>query len=153
MLVPFLLVVGLLLMPATTQAQYFGKNKVQYKSFDWRVLETPHFEIMFYERESEVVQDAARMAEAAYDKLSTVLRHEFTNRIPLILYASHADFQSTNITPSRIDTGTGGITELVRRRVFLPFTGSYAELRHVLTHELVHVMWVYGISSGLPGFL
>lgn len=138
MLVPILLAAGLLLLPTVTQAQYFGKNKVQYKTFHWQVLETPHFEIMFYERESAVVRDAARMAEAAYGKLSTTLQHEFTKRIPLILYASHADFQSSNITPSRIDTGTGGITELIRRRVFLPFTGSYSELRHVLTHELVH---------------
>jgi Tol biopolymer transport system component len=135
-LFPLLLVT--LLLPSAVEAQYFGKNKVQYKDLDWRVLETPHFEILFYEQESDVVDHAARMAETAYERLSRTLRHEFEDRIPLILYASHADFQSTHITPSRIDTGTGGITELVRRRVFLPFTGSYVELQHVLTHELVH---------------
>ncbi|MFQ5600387.1 MAG: BamA/TamA family outer membrane protein [Candidatus Krumholzibacteriia bacterium] len=128
--------------PSLAQAQYFGKNKVQYKDFDWRVLETPHFEILFYEREAEVARDAARMAERAYAHLAGTLNHEFARKIPLILYASHSDFQQTNITPSMIDIGTGGITELVRRRVFLPFTGSYGEFEHVLTHELVHAFEV-----------
>ena len=132
-------------------AQPFGKNKVQYKDFDWRVLETPHFAIHFDAREDSLVYDAARMAEHSYRQLAAALQHEFVQRIPLILYASHADFQQTNITPTLIDVGTGGITELARRRVFLPFTGSYAELQHVLTHELVHA-FMLDMLSGDGGF-
>jgi len=30
------------------EAQYFGKNKVQYNDFEWRVLETDHFEVYYY---------------------------------------------------------------------------------------------------------
>ena len=123
---------ALCIAPAS-RAAYFGKNKVQYKDFHWHVLETPHFEVLFYDGEGEVVQDAARMAERAYAQLSTLLKHDIKKRVPLILYASHSDFQQTNITDSMIDVGTGGVTELVRRRVFLPFTGSYGELEHVLT--------------------
>lgn len=134
-----LLVLVLLLFAASpAQAAYFGKNKVQYKKFRWHVLETQHFDIMFYDGEAETVQDAARMAERSYAQLARTLGHEFAKKIPLILYASHSDFQQTNITEGYIDVGTGGVTELVRRRVFLPFTGSYAELEHVLTHELTH---------------
>jgi len=129
-------------MAAPVHASYFGKNKVQYKKFDWNVLETPHFEIVFYAGADVVVHDAARMAERTYESLSALLGHKFEKRIPLILYASHSDFQQTNITESFIDVGTGGITELVRRRVFLPFTGSYAELEHVLQHELVHAFQI-----------
>ena len=134
-----LLVLAVLLFAAMpAQAAYFGKNKVQYKDFKWHVLETQHFDIMFYDGEAATVQDAARMAERSYARLARVLGHEFAKKIPLILYASHSDFQQTNITEGYIDVGTGGVTELVRRRVFLPFTGSYAELEHVLTHELTH---------------
>jgi Tol biopolymer transport system component len=138
----FLTLAAALFMAAPAHATYFGKNKVQYKKFDWSVLETPHFEIVFYAGADAVVHDAARMAERTYDHLSVLLGHRFTKRIPLILYASHSDFQQTNITESFIDIGTGGITELVRRRVFLPFTGSYAELEHVLQHELVHAFQI-----------
>ncbi len=134
---PAVLLIGLA-TPWPAYAQYFGKNKVQYNDHDWRVLETRHFEIHFYERESEIVHDAAILAERAYTRIARTLRHDLGGRVPLVLYASHADFQQTHITPSMIDIGTGGVTDLARRRVFLPFTGSYADFDHVLTHELVH---------------
>ncbi len=132
----------LLALPGVSSAQYFGKNKVQYRSFDWTVLETEHFEIYFYENERQAAVDAARIAERSYDKLSRILDHEIEKKVPLILYASHTDFQSSNITPGMIHEGTGGLTEFVKRRVTLPFTGSYAELDHVLTHELVHAFQI-----------
>jgi Tol biopolymer transport system component len=67
-----------------------------------------------------------------------VFNHAFTEKKPLIIYASHSDFQQTNVFPFDIGEGTGGITEGLRDRVVLPFTGSMKEFDHVLTHELVH---------------
>ncbi|MBM3321483.1 MAG: PD40 domain-containing protein [Candidatus Eisenbacteria bacterium] len=124
------------------EAQYFGKNKVQYKDFDWKIIKTEHFEVFYYESEKEAAIDAARMAERSYARLSRVLGYEMVRPIPLILYASHSDFQQTNITTTLIEEGTGGLTEFLKRRVVLPFTGSYAELEHVLTHEMVHAFQV-----------
>jgi Tol biopolymer transport system component len=123
-------------------AQVFGQNKVQYEKFAWQVLETEHFQVHFYPAEEEAVKDAARMAERSYAKLSKLLGHEIKNKVPLLLYASHTDFQQTNALQGLIEEGTGGVTEFLKRRVILPFTGSYAELDHVLTHELVHAFQV-----------
>ncbi|HYR53183.1 MAG TPA: hypothetical protein VET83_11315 [Candidatus Dormibacteraeota bacterium] len=133
---------GAIALPAPAGAQYFGQNKVQYKSFHWEVLKTEHFDVHYYRGEEEAVQDAAVMAERGYRRLSRVLDHQIKSKIPLVLYASHTDFEQTNITPELIGVGTGGVTEFLKRRVFLPFTGSYAELDHVLTHELVHAFQV-----------
>lgn len=137
----YALVIGLLLgYPLTVSAQqdYFGQNKVQYRNFSWQILTTPHFEIYYYDGEEETARDAARMAERSYARLSRILRHRFSDPIPMILYASHTDFQQTNILGDFISEGTGGVTEFMKNRVLLPFTGSYAELEHVLTHEMVH---------------
>src|SRR6267154_5819586 len=133
---------GALALPAPSSAQYFGQNKVQYKNFHWSVLKTEHFDVHYYTGEEEAVQNAAVMAERGYRRLSRVLAHQIKAKIPLVLYASHTDFEQTNITPELLGVGTGGVTEFLKRRVFLPFTGSYAELDHVLTHELVHAFQV-----------
>src|SRR5262245_38625709 len=85
-----------LLIPSASSAQYFGRNKVQYRSFDFDVLRTAHFDIYYYAQERTAVMDAARMAERSYARLSRVLQHEFSERKPIILYASHTDFQQTN---------------------------------------------------------
>ncbi len=141
-------VAGLLIAPLTAQvasAQYFGRNKVQYEPFDFRVLEAPHFNIYFYPAESLATADAARMAERWYDRHSRLLNHSF-DRKPLIFYANHPDFQQTNVIGGFISQGTGGVTESARNRVVMPFTGVYAENDHVLGHELVHV-FQYDIAA------
>jgi len=62
------------------EAQYFGRNKVLYEKFDFKVLTTDHFDIYYYSEEEAAVQLAARMAERWYARLSKVLRHELSGR-------------------------------------------------------------------------
>jgi Tol biopolymer transport system component len=124
--------------PGLLAAQYFGQNKVQYGNFDFQVLKTEHFDIYYYDEEREAAVDAARMAERGYARLSRILNHRFKERKPIILYASHSDFQQTNATPGDIGEGTGGFTDFLKHRNVMPLTGSYAEIEEVLTHEMVH---------------
>jgi hypothetical protein len=132
------IVAWVLSIATAAEAQYFGRNKVLYEKFDFKVLATDHFDIYFYPEEEAAVQLAARMAERWYARLSKVLRHELSGRQPLILYAAHPHFQQTNALPGEVGEGTGGVTEMFKRRIVLPFAGGMAETDHVLGHELVH---------------
>ncbi len=126
--------------PSLLPAQYyFGQNKVQYRAFDFQVLRTEHFDIYFYPEARTAALDAGRLAERSYQRLSRILRHEYKERKPIILYASHSDFQQTNaLGPEGPSEGTGGVTDFFKQRIVLPFTGSYEELEHVLQHEMTH---------------
>lgn len=129
---------AVLALPARATAQYFGRNKVQYESFDFRTIHTPHFDLLFYPAESVATADAARMAERWYARHSATMHDQFSRR-SIVLYADAPDFQQTNVVGGFISQGTGGVTEGLQSRVVLPFTGVYAEDDHVLGHELVHV--------------
>jgi len=131
-------------------AQYFGQNKVQYRSFNFQSIQTEHFDIYYYPDERGGALDAARMAERAYGRLSRVLHHKFQGRKPIILYASQSDFQQTNVVDASGE-GLGGVTEFFKHRAVLPFTGSYAEFEHVLQHEMVHQFQYDVYSRGRPG--
>ncbi len=135
--------------PAT--AQYFGRNKVQYEKFDFRIMRTPHFDLYFYPAESLVVHDAGRLAERWYARHSDSFRHTF-DRKSIVFYADQPDFQQTNVIGESLTEGTGGVTEGLRTRVVMPFTGIYAENDHVLGHELVHV-FQYNVAENGPGGL
>ena len=126
------------LAPSVVGAQYFGRNKVQYQTFDFRVLSTQHYDLHYYPAESLATADAARMAERWYSRLSGIIRQNF-NKKPLVFYADHPDFEQTNVISGFIDQSTGGVTESGRNRVVMPFTGIYQENDHVLGHEMVHV--------------
>src|SRR5881227_3150574 len=119
------------------QAQYFGRNKVQYESFDFQVLRTAHFDLYFYPSERDAASVARRMAERWYTRLSTLFHHPLSGRQPLILYASMSEFQQTNVVEG-VGEGTGGVTEGLRRRIVLPTGGTLDDLNHVIGHELTH---------------
>ena len=133
--------------PAT--AQYFGRNKVQYDQFDFKVFQTEHFEFYFYPEEEQAVKDAARLAERWYRRHSRTFLREFKERKPVIFYANDADFQQTNAISGSLGQGTGGVTEALKERVIMPLTGIYRETDHVLGHELVHsFQYDIGLNSG-----
>ena len=82
-------------------------------------METEHFDVHFYPEEQVVTQDAARMSERWYARLSRAFQHEFVKK-PLIFYADHPDFQQTNTTWGQLTEGTGGFTDALRNRVVMP---------------------------------
>ncbi|MDX1745489.1 MAG: basic secretory protein-like protein, partial [Halobacteriales archaeon] len=137
-------------LPVPASAQYFGRNKVQYESFDFRILPTPRFNIHYYPEMGEAVEDAARMGERWYERFARLFQHEFAEAKPLILYADHPDFQQTNTLSGRISEGTGGVTESLKNRVIMPLGSSYGDTDHVLGHELVHA-FQYDIAQSRSG--
>ena len=142
---------GLVLAAGAAPAQYFGQNKVQYRTFDFKIIQTEHFEVYYYDQERTAALDAARMVERAYARLSRVLHHQFQGRKPLILYASHTDFQQTNAISGDLGEGTGGVTEFFKHRMVIPFTGSYSDMEEVIQHELVHAFQYDVYSRGRIG--
>ncbi len=128
-------------LPVRAWAQFgaFGQNKIQYRHFDWHVLRGAHVDLYFYPEEAELARVALVYAEQSYELLASRFRHSITARIPLIVYASHQDFEQTNVLPFVPPEGLLGVTEFLKDRVAVPFTGSYADFRHSLRHELVHV--------------
>lgn len=129
---------------------YFGQNQVQYDKFNWRVLETEHFLIHYYPEEEDIIVDAARMAERSYGRLSRMLNHQFREKKPIILFRSRTDFGQNNVTGD-LGEGTGGVTEALRHRVLLPFTGDFKSFEHVLAHELVHAFQYDIFARGRAG--
>jgi Tol biopolymer transport system component len=124
--------------PIAAAQQYFGRNKVQYKDLKFQVLKTDHFDIYYYPEERAGIDIAARMAERWHARLERLFAHQLRGRQPLVLYASHVDFEQTNAIPGELGEGTGGVTEPLRRRIVLPLGGPLADTDHVIGHELVH---------------
>src|SRR3954454_22387589 len=81
---------------APASAQYFGRNKGQYKQLDFQLLKTANFDIYYYPSEREGIDIAARMAGRWRVRLPRPLAPGRTGPQPLVLYASHPDFEQTN---------------------------------------------------------
>jgi hypothetical protein len=125
----------------------FGQNKVRYHKFDWKVLSTKHFDIFYYFSEKQI-KEVAKVAEEVYQEVTTSLKYIPSKITPLIVYLCHNEFEETNVTPSFIGEGVGGITTLLKDRIALPLSFSRHQFKRVLTHEFTHVLTLDYLSKG-----
>ncbi len=125
-------------LPAGAQA--FGRNKVRYHEFKWKVLTTDHFDIHYTAETETLAWEATVVAEKAWQRQIEYFRliKPPSRRVPIFLYATHHDFIQTNITTETLEEGVGGFTEVFKTRVVLPLGASEKQRHHVIEHELVH---------------
>ena len=89
----------ILVVTGLTQILFgFGKNKVQYREFDWRYVQSKHFDVYYYEDSYELAAFCADVAETSYVALKKDFKHDIQKRIPILVYNTHNEFQQTNVT-------------------------------------------------------
>jgi len=134
------LLVGLAAAPAQAQfIPYYGKNKVNYDNFAWRVYKSPHFEVYYYPEFEQHLARIVSYAESGYQKVSSDLKHEINFPIPMILYKTHSEFEQTNLSPGFVPEGVAAFTESGRDRMVVPIDEPPDKLQGLITHELTHV--------------
>jgi Tol biopolymer transport system component len=140
-----LLILVMIASGAASRAQFsgqlpFGKNKVQYQRFEWKYIQSENFDVYFHQGGDYAAKYTALKAEEALREIQSTLSFSITKRIALIVYNSHNQFQQTNVIDQFMSEGIGGVTELFKNRVVIPFEGDYKKFAHVIHHELVHAV-------------
>jgi hypothetical protein len=127
-----------LFLAFSTGAALLGGARISHDDFDWKLMKTIHFDVYYAEGMEKTALEAGKMAEEGYSSISDYLGHELTEVVPLMLYPSGVDTRKNSITALMIKEDGGGFAGGPRSRIETPFNGSYAGLRRLLVHELVH---------------
>lgn len=139
----------------TPQPQYngvgFGKNKVQYRDFDWEIYHSTHFDVYYYKAEEHLLEKVVSFAESAYDRLSRDFDFQIQEPTPLIFYESHSAFEQNNIILNFIPEGVGAFATPVRFRMVLPVDMPDQELMNLIEHELTHIFQYHILFRGSLG--
>jgi hypothetical protein len=149
---PLLLAVAVVAVPTPASAQfvpYYGKNKVKYDNFAWRIYKSPHFEVFYYPEFEQHLGRLVSYLESSYLKISTGLKHEMSRPIPVIFYKTHSEFEQTNLFPAFIPEGVAAFTEPVKNRMVLPIDEPPDQLQGLITHEMVHAFAFDLIPRGI----
>lgn len=133
---------------APAKAQYFGQNKMRYKKLNFKVYDTPHFNLYYYSNNDSLVRWLAKESEVWYELHQQVFQDTFLRKNPIILYNNKPEFQQTTAISGEIGVGTGGVTEAFKQRVVIPIMQITQQTRHVLGHELVHAFQYRVIMEG-----
>lgn len=133
-----ILLILIIIVSSQLFAYSFGKNKIQNSKLKWEKIESLHFDIYYPNHNKEFGKLAVLIAEEAYYHIKKDFQQPVMNRIPIILYKSHDDFEATNVIGSILGEGIGGFTETAHNKVVVPFDGDYKKFEEILTHELTH---------------
>ncbi|MBL7085790.1 MAG: PD40 domain-containing protein [Candidatus Cloacimonetes bacterium] len=144
------IIIGILILLITypLTAMQFGKNKINYPDMEWSVISTTHFDI-YYEGNLDFIAEVTTVIiENAYYRFQDLFQYSIKDRIPVVIYNSHNEFEETNTIYWIIDEGVGGFTEFIKNRVVVPFDGSYKRFEYTIIHELSHVFCFYALQGG-----
>jgi hypothetical protein len=123
----------------TPYVPYYGKNRIRYNDFKWKIYNTDHFEIYFYPDVEPQLERVTSYAESAYQQVSSDLKHDLAFKVPLVLYKTQSEFQQQNIEPGELPEGVLAFAEPYRDRMVLPIDEPSDALYRLITHELTHI--------------
>jgi Tol biopolymer transport system component len=126
----------------------YGKNKIQYRDFNWQIYHSPHFNVHYYSAAEPSLQKVVSFAESAYDQLSREFNFQIKDPIPLIYFATHSAFEQNNIILNFIPEGVGAFATPARFRMVLPIDMPDSELYELLLHELTHIFQYHMLFQG-----
>jgi WD40 repeat protein len=127
------------LFAQTPYVPYYGKNRIRYNDFKWKIYTTDHFEIYFYPDVEPQLERVTSYAESAYQQVSSDLKHDLAFKVPLVLYKTQSEFQQQNIEPGELPEGVLAFAEPYRDRMVLPIDEPSDALYRLITHELTHI--------------
>ncbi|GAB3992730.1 hypothetical protein GCM10028807_26240 [Spirosoma daeguense] len=125
----------------------FGKNRIQYRSFDWKIIRTSNFEIYYYQDGTQIANLTAQYAESEFDRITELLGYTPYNRVKIFLFNSPEELAQSNIGLN----AQGGLTsqeqDLSKSRIELAFTGDQVSFRKQIIHD-VAMLFVYDMLYG-----
>jgi hypothetical protein len=138
-------------LPAVAQnypsLQEFGKNRIQYRTFEWQTVRTANFEIYYYEDGDQIANLAAQYAESDFDRITELLGYTPYNRIKIFLYNSPQELAQSNIGVTTLGELSRRELDLSKSRVELAFTGDQVSFRKELIRD-VTMLFVYDMLYG-----
>lgn len=134
---------------AQTSQDVYGKNRIQYKKFEWEFISSPNFDIYFTKGNITLAKSAAQHAELEFDQITELIGFAPYQKIKLFIYASKADLRQSNVGLNDENNLTGGRTNFSKSIVEIPYPGNQLgfqdNIRLGIAKTLLYEM-VYGGS-------
>ena len=142
----FLFFVGSFLLAQEADTE-FGKNRVQYKKFDWKSISSKNFTVYYYSGGNEIAHNALRYAEMDYQYICNTIGYIPRSKMTLIVYNSIGDIQQSNIGV-KTDNYLGGETNFVKSKIEIAFPGTQVGFRKEIRFKISKMLLNYMMFGG-----
>ena len=150
-----LLILCLLLIPMFIDAQVnavqYGRNRIQYKKFNWKFYQSPHTNVYVTQGGIDLGKNVVQIAEQELPQLEKFIEFSIIKRIEFVVYNSFDDYKQSNIGLGSDWQSSGGLTKLVNNKVVLYFDGNHEHLKLQIRQGIAKVLFnnmMFGESAG-----
>jgi len=118
----------------------FGKNRVQFKQFDWKYLSSENFDVYYYGERKTVAQESVQFLESEFDRITDLIGFYPYQKTKVFLYNSNIDLQQSNIGLNDAQFSSGGETEFIKPYVEVAHPGNIEEFKEELLFKFSGLM-------------
>lgn len=120
----------------------FGKNRVQYNDFYWYFFRFERFDTYFNQEGKNLANYTADYLQEEITRIESFFDYKLENRLIFIVYNKLTDFRQSNIglVTGREEHNTGGVTKILRNKVFIYYDGDHAKFEKQITAAITEVL-------------
>jgi len=120
----------------------FGKNRVQYTDFYWYFYRYEKFDTYFNQQGKALANYTADFLSEEITRAEEFFDYTFEKRLIFIVYNKLSDFRQSNIglVSGRDEFNTGGITKVIRNKVFVYFDGDHKKFEQQISGAIAEVI-------------
>lgn len=108
----------------------FGKNRVQYRKYDWFYVPGKHFHVYYYQGNQKFAEKVYLIAEQELSRLTQLYSFPFNDKIQLLTFSKQSEFRQSNLGMSDDEaTSLGGTTTILGSKMFVYYQDSDEDIR------------------------
>ena len=135
-----LILLSFLQVRAQQSRENFGKNRIQYRQFDWLYLSGENFDVYYYDARKAVAQDALEYLEGEFDRITDLIGYPPYFKTKVFLYNSLSDLRQSNVGLNHNVFNVGGETEFIKPYVEVAHLGTAQEFKDELLFQISDLM-------------
>jgi Tol biopolymer transport system component len=128
----------------TANSQYipetFGKNRIQYRQFNWQYISGDNFDVYYYDARKAVAQNALEYLEAEFDRITDLIGYPPYFKTKVFIYNSLPDLRQSNVGLNRTVFTVNGETEFIKPYVEVANPGTALDFKEELLYKISELM-------------
>ena len=130
----------------------FGKNRVQYKPFNWTYFDYDRYRVYSYQGGNELAKYVSVSFNNQLKIIEKRLNMYLEKKVNILVFNSQSDFKQSNLgLSSQEQFNLGGLTKIIGDKISVFFNGSHAELDQqisaVLSELIINKIMAGGTAS------
>lgn len=118
----------------------FGKNRFQYRPFEWQYISGENFDVYYYDNRKGIATETLIYLESEFDRITDLIGFPPYFKTKVFLYNSLGDLRQSNVGLNNTALNAGGETEFIKPYVEVAHTGTSEDFKEELLFKISELL-------------